>query len=185
MFQIVPTENIIEYAKNLVDNKNYGNRYTGNGSKEHQFTGMLGECVICDLFKNKLPNIKDDYDGGVDLKLFEKNVDVKTMGRTTDPKDEYVNNFIRFQDFFNPDIYLFCSYNKKKNTLTICGWIGKEDFKNKRILYDKGTTRKRNDGTEFVCLNDMYEIKNFQLNQVSSFEDLQNQISIFNPNNKI
>jgi len=180
MFNIVPTENIIQYARNLVENKNFGKRHTANGSKEQQFTGMLGECVICDLFKKKLPSIiQDDYDGGVDFNLFDKKVDVKTMGRTTDPKDFYVNNFNKFQDGFSPDLYLFCSYNKKDNKLTICGWIGKEDFEKKRILYEKGAVRKRNDGTEFACTHDNYEIKNSDLNQVSSFEELHNQISFF------
>lgn len=180
MFSIIPKENIIQHAKNLVENKNFGKRHTGNGNKEQQFTGILGECVICDLFRKPFPSpIQNDFDGGVDFKLFENKVDVKTMGRTTDPKDYFVNNFIKFQDIFNPDIYLFCSYNKKTNNFTICGWIGKEDFEKKRILYEKGAIRKRSDGTEFVCTYDNYEIKNSDLNQVNSIDELYRAISFF------
>jgi hypothetical protein len=33
------------------------------------------------------------------------------MGRTTDVRDYYVNNFLGIQLKYNTDVYIFCSFN--------------------------------------------------------------------------
>ena len=83
-------------------------------------------------------------------------------------------------NYFNTDIYIFCSYNKRDTYLTICGWIDKVNFVKNRKFYPKGTTRTRFNGTSFRTFSDLYEIDNKYLNDVSSIDDLKKQIKFFN-----
>ncbi|NOX86724.1 MAG: hypothetical protein GXO86_12300, partial [Chlorobi bacterium] len=43
-------------------------------------------------------------------------------------------------------------------------------------FYEKGSIRKRSDGTTFETFADLYEIENRKLNDVSSFNDLTKQL---------
>ena len=70
------------------------------------------------------------FDGGIDLTINNKTYDVKTMGRTSYPKDNYVNNLVGMQAKYNVDRYIFCSLHKKDKVLTICGWIDKNECVN-------------------------------------------------------
>ena len=101
---------------------------------------------------------------------------MKTMGRTTKVRRNYTNNFLKLQDYFKTDAYIFCSYHKKTQELTICGWISKKAFQQKRQFYPKGSTRTRTDSSTFKTFANLYEIDNVQLNDVSSFEDLKTQL---------
>ena len=77
-----------------------GHRFAANGNKEEQYTGLLGE----NMFKTIIglyPTFEDGFDGGYDIGLNGKKVDVKTMGRSVDPKPHYVNNFISYQEHFD------------------------------------------------------------------------------------
>ena len=98
------------------------------------------------------------------------------MGRTTDVRSNYVNNFIGLQMKFNTDLYIFCSLNKNTEELTICGWIPKSEFVKKASFYPKGTIRRRSDGTTFSTFADLYEIQNTELYDVFSIQDLFNKI---------
>ena len=167
---------LIAHCQQLVKTTNFGNRYTANGNEEQQLTGIIGQSVLMDLFGLGYVDGKSGFDNGVDLTINSKKIDVKTMGRTTDVKPNYTNNFLKLQDYFNTDIYIFCSYHKLKKELTICGWISKTDFVAKRKLHPKGTVRTRMDGTTFTTFSDLYEIDNRHLNDVSSYNDLKLQL---------
>lgn len=176
MFTVKPEPQLIAHCQELVKSVNFGNRYTANGSEEQQLTGIIGQSVVMQLFGLLPMDGVGGFDNGVDLVINSKKVDVKTMGRTTDVKRNYTNNFLKLQDYFETDLYIFCSYHKVKQEVTVCGWISKADFITKRKLFPKGTIRTRYDGTSFTTFADLYEIDNMDLNDVNSSEELKTQL---------
>ena len=178
MFKLKISQDIIQHCQNQIQQYNFGQRSTANGTREQQFTGIVGQCAIMKLFGLDFINGADGCDDGEDINDKGLIVDVKTMGRTTDVRDYYVNNFIGLQLRFNTDIYIFCSLNKNTNELTVCGWIPKEEFMQKADYFPKGSWRKRSDGSKFQTFADLYEIKNSDLNDVQSYEELLFQIDL-------
>jgi len=176
MFTIQVEQDLIDYCKNQVTQFNFGKRRVANGTPEQQLTGIIGQSVVMELFDLEKINGKHGFDGGIDLVFNNKRIDVKTMGRTTNVKSHYTNNFLKLQDYFDTDIYIFCSYHKTKKKVTVCGWISKDDFVLKRRFYKKGSTRTRSDGTSFKTFSDLYEIDNNNLNQVNSIDELKDQL---------
>ena len=176
MFTVAIEHSLIEHCKNILAKHNFGKRYTANGTKEQQLTGIIGQSVIMNLFNIGYVDGTSGFDNGVDLVYNNKTIDVKTMGRTTRVKANYTNNFLKLQDYFKTDIYIFCSYHKINNVLTVCGWISKADFVKKRRFYPKGSTRTRTDKTIFTTFADLYEIDNVDLNNVNSITDLKKQL---------
>lgn len=176
MFTVVVKNSLISHCESLLETHNFGHRYTANGTKEQQLTGIIGQCVVMSLFGLEKITGNSGFDNGVDLIVNNKSIDVKTMGRTTHVKPNYTNNFLKLQDYFKPDIYIFCSYHKRKKIVTICGWITKQAFIKKRRFYPKGSIRTRNDRTTFKTFADLYEIDNKDLNDVKNFNDLKTQI---------
>ena len=134
MFDLKVTDEQKIYAKRLVTQYNFGNRGVANGNQQEQYIGILGQTVFADLLNMIRPSGKGGFDGGFDFFINHKRVDVKTMGRTVAVKDFYVHNFIGLQKDFNVDFYVFCSYNRKKDILTICGYVSKDEFFNGKLL---------------------------------------------------
>lgn len=178
MFTIKVHSELIEHCQQLVKTHNFGQRYTANGTQEQQLTGIIGQSVIMQGFGLGYVDGKGGFDNGVDLVINHKKIDVKTMGRTTDVKRNYTNNFLKLQDYFETEIYIFCSYHKHKEELTICGWIDKSDFIEKRKLFPKGSVRTRTDGSTFTTFADLYEIDIIHLNDTQSFDDLKQQLNL-------
>lgn len=176
MLTITVEDKLFEHCQHLVKTQNFGNRYTANGNEEQQLTGIIGQSVIMDAFGLGYVDGRTGFDNGVDLIISGKKVDVKTMGRTTDVKRNYTNNFLKLQDYFETQIYIFCSYHKLKKEVTVCGWIQKSAFVAKRKLFPKGTTRTRTDGTTFTTFADLYEIDVIDLNDVHNLDDLKQQL---------
>ena len=177
MFTIRVDDKILSHCKLQVSIYNFGQRGYADGNKEQQLTGIIGQSVIMSLFGQNLIDGSTGFDHGTDILFNNLIIDVKTMGRTTDVRDYYVNNFMAIQFKYNTDVYIFCSYNKTNNILTICGWITKKSFKERASFYKKGTVRKRSDGSTFKTFHDLYEIKNTDLNDVMSHSDLIEQLS--------
>ena len=150
----------------LKDN-NVGNRSRANGNKTEQDVGLLGVSVVKNHFGIN-SNLNNGFDGGFDFEYNGIKVDVKTMGRTVDPKPYYVNNFISYQSDFDCDAYIFCSINKKTSDLTICGWVTKDELMDRSLLYKEGSIRTRTDGTTFKMKAPTYEIKNADLNSIET-----------------
>ena len=146
---------------------NVGNRSRANGNKTEQYVGLLGECVVKNHFGAD-SSLTNGFDGGFDFEYNGMKIDIKTMGRTVNPKPYYVNNFISYQSNFDCDAYIFCSINKKTSELTICGWITKDDLLNKACLFNEGATRQRSDGSTFDMKAPTYEIKNSMLNSIET-----------------
>ena len=160
MFKIQVSDSVIDHCKKQIAKYNFGQRFTANGNAEQQLTGIIGQSVVMNLFG--LENV---------------NGDVKTMGRTTDVRKNYTNNFLKLQDYFKTEVYIFCSYNKINKELTICGWIEKDAFVKKRKFFPKGTIRTRTDGSTFNTFADLYEIDIIDINDVSDAESLINQLN--------
>ena len=160
MFKIKVSDQIKEHCIKQIQKYNFGKRGVADGSKREQLTGIIGESVVADICGKPLVDGSSGFDGGEDIKIGDYSVDVKTMGRTTAVRYGYINNFLALQQSYATDVYIFTSLNKKTDYLTICGWLPKNELLEKAILYKKGTTRKRFDGTEIVLDTDNYEIDN-------------------------
>lgn len=174
MINISVTKEIKNKAKLILEKVNLGNRGIADGNYEEQKVGLIGQLIIHDLYQVGHSKFEDNkFDGGFDIIINNQKCDIKTMGRTVDIKDHYVHNFIGLQKNYENDLYIFCSYNKKKNLLQICGWINKNDFFNKCDFYKKGTKRYRDDGSFFQTKADLYEIKNSSLISINNDEDLK------------
>ena len=153
-----------------------GHRFAANGNKEQQFVGLLGE----NLFKTIIglyPTFEDGFDGGYDIGLNGKKIDVKTMGRTVDPQPHYVNNFISYQEHFDCNMYAFCSINKKQNTFWVCGMIDKDTMLQNASYYKEGEIRYRDNGTSFQMKAPTYEIENHKLHQVENIQSIWQYIN--------
>ena len=176
MFIVKVEQSLIDYCTNQVSKYNFGKRNTANGNQDQQLTGIIGQSALMQLFGLGQVDGKHGFDNGVDILFNNKKIDVKTMGRTTNVKSYYTNNFLKLQDYFETEIYIFCSYHKTKKEVTICGWITKEHFVLKRRYYKKGSTRTRSNGTSFKTFADLYEIDNKDLNNINSIEELKLQL---------
>ena len=179
MFKVKVQERIQSYAKEQCEKHNFGMRHAANGSKEEQITGVIGQAIIQDLLGLPLIDGSSGCDDGVDLNINGLTVDVKTMGRTTEVRPYYVNNFIGLQLGFSTRVLVFCSFHKVKKELTVCGWFPKEYLKEKADFFPKGTTRYQSSGDSFIAKADLYEIKMGDLFDVSSIEDLKAQLNAF------
>jgi hypothetical protein len=176
MINLKVPKKLIEYCQNQIDTYDFGQRSEFNGDKEQQLTGIIGQSVVMFYFDLGFVDGSKGFDDGVDLVYSGVKIDVKTMGRKSNVKPYFTNNFVAFQDKFHPDAYIFCSYHKTLEEITICGWVSKEQFHEKRKFYPKGSIRTRGDGTEFTSGSDLYEIDMMDINDVFNFYDLKNQI---------
>lgn len=98
------------------------------------------------------------------------------MGRTSYPKDNYVNNLVGMQAKYNVDRYIFCSLHKKDKVLTICGWIDKDEFIDKAKFFGTGVERTRFDGTKLITKCDLYELENKYLVQSNTIDEFKKQL---------
>lgn len=161
MFSIELKQSIIDYSKELVEKNNFGQRSYDNGNKKEQLIGIISENTIRNHLGYEMVQAKG-FDGGYDIMYRELKTDIKSMTRNVDPKLNYINNIFDAQIKHNSEAYIFSSLNVKNKTLTVCGWITKEEFLKKAIYYPKGTERKRGSET-FVLRANNWEIENRHL----------------------
>ncbi len=176
MIIITPTNDQLQYSQRVNDNYNLGNRGYGDGNKSEQFIGILGQIVLSDFLSSTRMIGNEGFDEGIDFVINGKKVDVKTMGRTVDIRSHFVHNFIGYQMKYDTDYYIFQSYNKNKNQLSICGYVTKEELKQRSEFYEKGTIRTRDDGSTFVNKAPLYEIMQSSLNPINSIDDIYQNI---------
>ena len=179
MFKISVARDVIEHAQRQVASHNFGQRSHGNGTLEQQLTGVIAENAVLRLLGLPLNDGGNGCDDGVDCRFAGVSLDIKAMGRTTDVRTDFVNNFLAAQLSFAVDALLFCSLHKTRNELTICGWIPKAKFIERARLFPKGSIRKRSDGSEFATFADLYEIGCGDLSDVSSPWNLREQLVDF------
>lgn len=162
MIRIQITDEQILYAKELIDNFNFGNRGKGDGTKDKQLIGMLCQTVVCDYLNLPRPEGGGGFDGGFDFILNGKKVDIKGMGRKRRIQHDYVHNLIAYQKDYDVDYYLFTSLNIIDKELEICGVISKQEFYKNANFFKKGSSRycgrKR-----IITTRDNYELPQFKL----------------------
>lgn len=172
MFDLKVSGEVIDYARKVVGNGNFGRRSYANGTVHKQVTGLIGQTAIHDLFEVPRPQDHGQADGGEDFTFLDLAVDVKTMGRTVPAKPWHVNNFLAVQQRSPTDVLLFTSYNQPALVLTVCGWMPKDAFLEAATLYPAGSVRHRTDGSTFRLQADTYEIANHALHSPSNFHEL-------------
>jgi len=172
---------VLEESLTLASSVNLGRRGDGSdGTPEQQLVGILGQNTINFAIGRKLMQPSNRHDGGVDFELFGLTFDVKTMTRSVDPKLEYVNNLVASQIAFDVDAYLFLSFNRTTDRMTVCGWLPKDEFLARAELYAAGETRHRADGTSFEMKTDTFEIANAELySTATSWPELFVQMSTY------
>ena len=176
MFKIKIKDKIISHCKGQLEKYNFGQRGYADGTPEQQLIGIIGQSVILDLFGMPWVDGSIGFDNGIDLVYNDLSIDVKTMGRTTDVRPYYVNNFIGLQRNYDVEAYIFASLNKKTDELTVVGWLPKDELLEKATFFPKGSIRKRSDSSTFKTFADLYEIGNNKLYNVTSFKELKEQI---------
>ena len=143
---------------------NMGNRGDGSdGTKEQQMIGIIGQNMLNLALGQPLMKPGGGFDGGIDATIYGLSFDIKTMGRTTTPRLDFVNNLMQSQTKFKVDGYIFASVNTNDNRMTVCGWLPKALFLERATLYEKGAVRQRKDKTTFTTKAAMYEIHNSSL----------------------
>ena len=163
-FNLMVPKWVIQESQQTCDAGNMGNRGDGSdGTKEQQLVGIIGQNMLHLALGKPLMQAGGGFDGGVDALIFGVSFDIKTMGRTTAPRIDFVNNLLRSQTRYNVQGYIFASLNKNSNVLSICGWLPKETFIERAELHMRGSTRTRADGTTFEMKADTYEIRNQDL----------------------
>ena len=180
-FCVKITNHILTESKNYICRNRLGHRGDGSdGTEEQQLVGVIGQNMVNLLLGRELMLGADGFDGGIDCDIFGMGFDVKTMGRSVEPKIDFVNNLIGSQIKFDSEAYLFLSLNKTSMLLTFCGWLPKCDFLSRSTFHPKDSVRTRTDGSSFKMKADTYEIKNKELRHKSkSWTDLMNDISYF------
>ena len=164
---------IIETCRNFLTAHSLGNRGVEDGTFEQQLTGLIGEYIVYYHLKGLKPDLSqknDGFDGGIDIVHNNVRIDVKTMGRNSYVKGEYVNNFYVMQQKYACDVLVFCSYHKSEKVIEICGWIHKKELPQKGIFYKAGTKRLRDNGTSFIFRQDNFEVKNQDLQVIDTLK---------------
>lgn len=177
MIDIDVSEEQKSYAENTVNRYNFGMRGYGDGNRNEQLTGIIGQTVLADLLGQSRPDGESGFDNGVDFIINNRKADLKTMSRTVPVKDHYVHNFIGYQIDYDVDFYIFASYNKSNDVLSICGFLSKNDFLKKAKYYKKGEMRFRDDGSSFPSKAPLYEIRQSDLNQADTLQKLMESIN--------
>lgn len=181
MFSIRVSEAILNHGKRQVELHDFGKRFTANGTKEQQMTGIIGETQMDELFRLPWVDGANGFDGGLDIPFAKLALNVKTMGRTVDRlMPNYACNFCELQLYFKVDGYIFCSFNKLTYNLTVCGWCTKPELVERSIVRkpDEIVSRGSKNDT-FKVASTLREIQIQHLRDVFSIEDLKNQLTTY------
>jgi len=176
MFKIKVSDKLLDICEWTSQNINMGQRGTFDGTAARQRTGIIGQNAICKLFGADLISTDSGFDGGTDLLINGKRVDVKTMGRKSEVKKDFACNFVAMQEKYPVDYYLFTSLHLEKNELTVCGVIKKELFMQRKKVRQPGSTIKRNDGSAFEAVSELHEVRCDQLIDVNNPQDILRSI---------
>ncbi len=160
---------LIHLVEEYLQNHNLGNRGIEDGDHAKQRIGLIGELTVYKYLFNEYPDLnlrQDGFDGGHDIKFNGLLIDVKTMGRKSYVRPNFVNNFYLLQSNHNSDTLVFCSFHTVDNVLEICGCLPKLALSAKGIYYATGTRRIRSDGSSFTFRQNNYEVENKDLDDI-------------------
>ena len=106
-------------AVEVLKYKNFGNRSSGfNGNYEKQYTGLIGELTTYRLLEMDPPNYNE---GRIDTDILvnDKKIDIKSMLRKHDMRDDWVHNFVGYQKEMTSDILLFVNINMSLQKMSL------------------------------------------------------------------
>jgi hypothetical protein len=182
MIQVPITREEREYAWSQISKKSIAHRGIFDGSKEHQYTGFLGEVVLANIFNLPTPTTERGFDNGVDFELYGVKFDLKTVGRWYDPKPQWANNLVVSQMQYDTEAYMFASINKFSRIITFTGMLSKKDAE-RYPINKKGDVLVRDDGKEIVLQADHREIPNYFLHPLDKWDDVfRFAVSVEKPN---
>lgn len=173
--KIAVPETLITTIREYLKDHNLGSRGIEDGSPRKQEVGLIGELIVHHYLHNKYLNLSeklDGFDGGYDILLKDKKIDVKTMERKSYVRPNFVNNFYIMQEGHDAEIIVFCSYHNLDNIIEICGWLPKSELQTRGIFYAAGTKRNRTDGSSFTFRQDNYEVEVKDLDDIDSLKKL-------------
>jgi|TARA_B110000240_G_scaffold198234_1_gene257536 hypothetical protein len=107
MITIKVTDDILHHCKKPLESYNFGKRDTANETRLQELSVITGQSIVMRGFSQGLINGNEGFDNGVDIFYNNLKFDLKTMGRTTDVLSNYTNNFLRLQDYFETELYIF------------------------------------------------------------------------------
>jgi hypothetical protein len=180
-------EDLKQHVWEFTKDNNIGNRGHFDGDRERQFVGLIGEFIVScfmGLAKVKydyhqgawkwLPELSNDgFDGGFDIELVTgEKFDVKTMTRNVDLQDHHEHNVVASQVKYNCDFYIFCSLNKRKNTLSIDGYLSKFELIALSNFHPSGEMIVRDNGTTFLITADTFSVEAKHLHDPGVLENL-------------
>lgn len=148
-------------AKEYLKTHNLGHRSYENGSYDQQLTGKIAEFLVYERLFGELPDVlgeEDEFDGGFDIVYKNHRIDVKTARRTCPMRENYANNIFAMQIKYDCNILMFCSHNINDNYIEICGWVFKNELKDRAIFHKKGEQENRDDKSIFTYRQDTYTI---------------------------
>lgn len=175
MFNVQITDSDKNIAQQEATYINKGHSSIGkNGTKQQQIIGNIAENKIVKILN--IPKSNEIIDEGFDVKINDKLIDIKCMGRQCEPRLDYVGNFEPRQKNYKANYLLFTSYNKKNSILTICGLIEKIKYFEKAKLFKAGTSRPRFSYSDLILENDLYELEYKYLIQIDNLQDLKNKL---------
>jgi hypothetical protein len=145
-----------------INKRSIANRVSGfNGNKERQYAGRIGELLVYRYLTGKEIEWGNGDDGGCDMELGGKKVDVKTTLRNVDIREFYNCNYSEEQilNSKNTDILVFGSINKAKGIFQILGYIDYEQFKVMADYHKVGDNEMLANGDTFEYTTNTYTIK--------------------------
>lgn len=177
MITVQVPELVLRESIKVCDQTNFGKRGFDDGNKTQQLHGIIAQNSMALAFGFPFVKPSDTWDGGWDFKIHSEKIDVKNASRTVTPKPQYEALVVSDQVRYDVQIYLFTSYNHRRNELTICGWLTKDQFLKKARLYKRGDIIERDNNTTFTCRLNTHQIYYYQLNGLAnSLEQLKEDI---------
>lgn len=171
---------VIRQSVMVCDRTNFGKRGVDDGTKEQQLHGIIAQNCMALAFGFPFVKPSDTWDGGFDFRISDQKIDIKSVTRTVQAKPEYECFVVTEQLRYDVQVYLFTSYNKRANQLTICGWLPKDIFMQRSRAIKRGDVIQRDDGTSFVCRLEARHIYYYQLNGIAtSLEELREDLELF------
>lgn len=159
------TKNDMILAKERLDRNFKLGRYTLNSKtvyqgEEYRIGGILGEVVFQRLFGNRAVQ-SPETDITYDFIINGKKIDVKCKCRNVPPKPEFEASIFAYQlnkHFDLVDVYCFMSTTKSFETVWVCGYLGKNEWKDNPNgrLWKAGEVDPSNNVS---CKKDTYSVK--------------------------
>jgi len=171
---VKPSEGATRWATELVSRVDLGRRGYADGTRDQQLAGALGQGVVQEGLGLGQPSLAQAPQGGFELDVAGCRVEVKTTGRWRGPmRGHYAHNIYAVQMDRPADAFVFCSHHRSEGEIVVCGWLRRDEVLALGTLFQAGTVRTRDNGTQFTFEADNYEVLNRDVHDVNSWEELR------------